>query len=111
MDDQSEVLARKLEGLTEASIDKLREVLALPVDADNGATLRAFVGAAGVALNAQLRADSMRLRALREDRALAALLALIAQQEGKVPPCPQPAGVGRVVSSDTVSADVIPFLA
>src|SRR5262249_16708121 len=102
--------AAKLEALTEASIDRLREVLRLPIDADNGALLRAIVGAAGTAINAQLRADAMRLRALREDKALAALLASIAAMEGKVPACPA-SDAADVVSAGTVSADVVPFLA
>lgn len=108
MDDRSELLARKLETLTEKSIDTLMGVLSLPIDADNGALLRALTAAANTGLNAQLRADAMRLRALREDSALAALLALIATKEGSIP-CEK--SVGRVVSAASVSADKVPYLA
>jgi hypothetical protein len=106
-DERSQELASKLDILTEASIDKLMEVLALPVDAENGASLRAQTSAANTGLNTQLRADAMRLRALREDKALVALLALIATQERIVPPCPA-SDAARVVDSGTVSADVVP---
>lgn len=108
MEDRSEDLARELEALTQASIERLRDVLRLPLDVDNAAVLRAITQAAGIGLNAQLRADSMRLRALRADTALAALLALIASKEGSVP-CDKSAG--RVVSAGSVSADVVPYLA
>jgi hypothetical protein len=105
-DDRSAQLAGKLEELTEASIDKLMDVLRQPVDVENGPLLRALTSAAAVGLNAQLRADSMRLRALRHDTALAALLALIAAKEVIVP-----CDAARAVTAGSVSADVIPYLA
>jgi len=108
-DDRAAALAAKLEELTEVSIDRLRAVLALPLDVDNGALLRAVTAAASIGLNAQLRADAMRLRALRDDRALAALLALIADKERVVPSCESSAG--RVVDAGTVSADLVPYVA
>lgn len=80
-----ERLAGKLSDVTERALDKLSELLAVPIDVENGSLLRAHATAAAVAINAQLRADSMRLRAAREDRAMAALLALIAAKEDHVP--------------------------
>ena len=110
MEDDNGTLARSLEALTAEAIAALRAVLRLPVDADNGAVLRAITAAAGIGLNAQLRADAMRLRALREDKAIAALLEVIRSQEGKVPAWPA-SDAARVVKRDTVSADTVPFLA
>ena len=80
-----ETLAGKLEGVTEASIDWIGALLAVPLDIENGHLMRAQVAAAGFALNAQLRADAMRLRALRDDKALSALIAVIASKERIVP--------------------------
>ena len=109
-DERSTELAGKLDELTEASIDKLMEILRCPVDVDNGPLLRALASAAGTGLNAQLRADAMRLRAMREDKTLAALLALIAAKEEVVPPCPE-RSAARVVDGASVSANVVPHLA
>lgn len=80
-----ERLAGKLEAVTEQALDKLSALMSEPVDVENGSLLRAQVTACAVAINAQLRADSMRLRALRQDTALAALLALIASKEKGIP--------------------------
>jgi len=83
--DGSERLAGKLEALTEASIDRLSLILGLPLDVENGALLRAQTMAAAVAINAQLRADSLRLRAARADLALDRLIELMRAKEATVP--------------------------
>lgn len=80
-----ERLAGKLADVTEQALDKLSELLRHPVDVENGSLLRAQATASAVAINAQLRADAMRLRAIREDRAMATLIALIASKEKGVP--------------------------
>ena len=89
MDDAASTrLAGKLEGLSEAAIDKLLAILQLPVDSENGHLLRAHVGAAHTALHTQLRADALRLRAQRDDKALEALIGILRQKEQKVPSHP-----------------------
>ena len=99
--DGSERLAGKLEALTEASIDRLSLILGLPLDVENGALLRAQTMAAAVAINAQLRADSLRLRAVRADMALDRLIELMRAKEGLVP-CdvkPEPTAALSVAST------------
>lgn len=83
--DNSRRLAQDLEGLSELSIKQLRMILELPLDAENGSLLRAKTNAAAVALNTQLRADALRLRAAREDKALERLVALIEAKRLVVP--------------------------
>ena len=78
-------LARDLAGVTQSSLDWIRDILALGVDDTNSALLRAQSASAGIAINAQLRADSLRLRAAREDKALERLVKLIAEKALTVP--------------------------
>lgn len=89
MEDRSTRLAEKLDGLSEAAIDKLREVIDRPagdeVGEDEGRLLRAQVAASLGALNTQVRVDAMRMRVAREDKALEKLLAIIASKETVVP--------------------------
>jgi hypothetical protein len=89
VDDLSTKLAAKLAGLSEASIDKLREVIGIPfgteITAEDGRLLRAHISAAIGALNTQVRVDAMRMRAIRADRALEELIAMIRAKELVVP--------------------------
>lgn len=96
MPDQSNVLATKLEALTDLALDKLDEVLRRtdPLDEDDGRLVRSQTSAAAVALNVQLRADSLRMRAARHDKALERLIELIAAKETTTP-----CGVERDASS------------
>jgi hypothetical protein len=88
-DETTSRLAKALEGVSELSITKIREILELPVgtpiDEDAGRLLRAHISAAAVALNTQLRADALKLRAARDDMALERLIATIRLKEGSVP--------------------------
>lgn len=102
-EDQSTRLAEKLQALTEAAIDKLSAVLAEPIDVENGALMRAQTTSAAVALNAQLRADALRLRAARADRTLERLLELIANKELTVPCDVKPART-EAISADTLAS-------
>ena len=78
-------LARDLASATQSGLDWLRDVLVQPVDCSNSALLRAQSAAAGIAINAQLRADSLRLRSAREDKALDRLVRLMAEKALTVP--------------------------
>jgi hypothetical protein len=84
-DDRSTKLAGELEGAAEQSIAWWRAVLQRPIDEENGSLLRAQGVAAAAAVNAQLRADAMRLRSMRVDAALEKLIQMLASKEGKVP--------------------------
>jgi len=79
------MLAEALERLSEISIEQLIEILRLPIDLENGHLLRAKTTAAMVGLNTQLRADHLRLRAAREDKALERLIALMQEKQLSVP--------------------------
>jgi hypothetical protein len=85
--DRSERLADELQCLSEESIAVLREVLgdSSPLGEDASRRVRAQITAAGIGLNTQLRADALRLRAVRQDKALERLLALIATKEASTP--------------------------
>lgn len=78
-------LAHALEGISGQAIDWIAKVLSLPIDTECAPLLRAQSAAAMTALNTQLRADALRLRAAREDKALEALLFRIAEQERRIP--------------------------
>jgi hypothetical protein len=84
-DDRSTKLAGELEGAAEQSIAWWRAILQRPIDEENGSLLRAQGVAAAAAVNAQLRADAMRLRSMRADRALERLLQKLTEQERIVP--------------------------
>lgn len=78
-------LAADLERVASKALTWLDEVLGKPIDEENAPLLRAQSSAAMTALNTQIRADSLRLRAQRQDAALDRLLAQIAAQEGRIP--------------------------
>lgn len=85
MEDHSTALASKLEDVTEQALDKLSAILRLPIDEENGSLLRAMTTASAVAINAQLRADALRLRAMHHDKALDRLVAAIKAKELTTP--------------------------
>lgn len=86
MDDQASTrIAQELQDVTELGLTWLRNVLTIPLDEENGHLLRAQGAATAVAINAQLRADAMRMRAMREDKALSRLIGLIQERRESVP--------------------------
>ena len=84
-DSASTRLAGKLEALSELAIDKLQAILSIPIDEENGHLLRAQGAAAHTALHTQLRADALRLRAQRSDKALETLMEILRRKEREVP--------------------------
>ena len=78
-------LARDLAVVTQSGLDWLGDILGQPVDCSNSALLRAQSAAAGIAINAQLRADCLRMRSAREDKALDRLCKLIEEKALTVP--------------------------
>lgn len=78
-------LAQDLENVTESALTWIKDVLARGIDEENSALLRAQSSASNIAINAQLRADALRLRAQRDDKALETLIKLVAQKEQLVP--------------------------
>jgi hypothetical protein len=74
-------LPTALEQVTRLGLKKLARVLRVPVDLTDGNLLRAQVTAAGVAINAQLRADEARLKAKASGDVLERLLAAIEKEK------------------------------
>ena len=79
---ERETLALELERLTCLGLQKLEQILRIPTDRGDGNLLRAQTAAAGLAINAQLRADETRLRHRAVDR-LSELLERVAEEERK----------------------------
>jgi hypothetical protein len=73
-------LSEHLEQVTRQGLRKLSRVLRLPTDIKDGNLLRSQVTAAGIAINAQLRADEQRLRAKVSGDVLGRLLAAIERE-------------------------------
>jgi hypothetical protein len=64
---ERETLAPELERVTWLGLQKLEQILRIPTDRGDGNLLRAQTAAAGLAVNAQLRADEAKL--LKEEKA------------------------------------------
>jgi hypothetical protein len=79
---ERETLAPELERVTWLGLQKLEQILRIPTDRGDGNLLRAQTAAAGLAVNAQLRADENRLRHRAVDR-LPELLERVAEEERK----------------------------
>jgi hypothetical protein len=83
-------LASKLETVSERAIEKLDEILALPLDPEHdqfAGLLRAQNAAANTALNTQIRVDEFQLRHRQTD-VLPRLLEIMAREEAKLPKLP-----------------------
>jgi hypothetical protein len=77
-------LAAELETVTRKGLKKLDQILELPTDPNDGNVLRAQTTAAGIAVNAQLRTDEIRLRQKVQGDVLERLLGLIEKKRGEV---------------------------
>jgi hypothetical protein len=78
-------LAAELEEVTRLALQKLDQILRLPTDRGDGNLLRAQTAAAGIAVNAQLRADETRLRQKQRGDVLERLAELIEQEKKLLP--------------------------
>lgn len=76
-------LPAALEAGTRLSIRKLVRILRIPTDESDGNLMRSQVTAAGIMINAQLRADEARLRAKATGDVLEKLLKLIDRKRGE----------------------------
>ena len=79
-----ETLAPDLERVTRLGLQKLEQILRIPTDRGDGNLLRAQTAAAGLAVNAQLRADETRMKQVGRRDALERLLAMIAEEKAKL---------------------------
>jgi hypothetical protein len=80
----AELLPRKLERVTMLGLEKLEQVLRIPTNHADGNLLRAQTTAAGIAVNAQLRADETRLRAKVQGDVLERLLKVIEREKTQI---------------------------
>ena len=79
-----ETLAPELERVTLLGLQKLEQILRIPTDCANGSLLRAQSAAAGLAVNAQLRADEAKLKQVRRTDIMERLIAMMKEEEAKM---------------------------
>jgi hypothetical protein len=79
-----ETLAPELEAVTRLGLQKLEQILQMPTDRANGNLLRAQTAAAGLAVNAQLRADETRMRQVRRRDIMELIKARMAEAEAEL---------------------------
>ena len=81
---EGETLAPQLEAVTRLGLQKIAQILALPTDCSDGNLLRAQTAAAGLAVNAQLRADETRMRQVRRRDIMELIKARMAEAEAEL---------------------------
>jgi hypothetical protein len=81
---ERETLAPELERVTWLGLQKLDQILRIPTDRGDGNLLRAQTAAAGIAVNAQLKADETRMKQVRRGDVLERILAMIAEEKAKM---------------------------
>jgi hypothetical protein len=79
-----ETLAPELERVTWLGLQKLEQILRIPTDRGDGNLLRAQTAAAGLAVNAQLRADETRLKQVRSRDIMERIIAMMKEEEAKM---------------------------
>jgi hypothetical protein len=77
---ERETLAPELERVTWLGLQKLEQILRMPTDRGDGNLLRAQTAAAGLAVNAQLRADEIRLKQAQRGDVLAKIIAVVEEE-------------------------------
>jgi hypothetical protein len=77
-------LAPELERVTGLALQKLDQILRIPTDRGDGNLLRAQTAAAGIAVNAQLRADEQRLKTKVQGDVLERLLKAMAEEKKRL---------------------------
>ena len=77
-------LAPELERVTGLALQKLDQILRIPTDRGDGNLLRAQTAAAGLAVNAQLRADEAKLKQARRPDVMERILAMIAEEKAQM---------------------------
>jgi len=88
--DVSGDLPSKLEAVTRLALREVGKVLKAPFDASDGVLTRNKVTAAGIAVNAQLRADEQQLRRKTSGDVLERLIKLMEEEKKKIPTGPIP---------------------
>jgi hypothetical protein len=81
---ERETLAPELERVTLLGLQKIEQILRLPTDPGDGNLLRAQTAAAGLAVNAQLRADQARMKQVPRKDIMERLIAMMKEEEAKL---------------------------
>jgi hypothetical protein len=81
---ERETLAPELERVTWLGLQKLEQILRLPTDRGDGNLLRAQTAAAGLAVNAQLRADETRMKQAPRKDIMKRIIAMIAEEKANL---------------------------
>jgi hypothetical protein len=79
-----ETLAPELAAATRLALEKMTQILKIPTDRGDGNLLRAQTAAAGIAVNAQLRADETRMKQVRRTDIMERLIAMMKEEEAKM---------------------------
>jgi hypothetical protein len=77
-------LAPELEAVTRLALEKMTQILKIPTDRGDGNLLRAQTAAAGLAVNAQLRADEAKLKQVRRGDIMERIRAMLAEEKAKL---------------------------
>ena len=70
--------------MTRLGLQKLAQILRIPTDRGDGNLLRAQTAAAGLAVNAQLRADETRMKQVRHTDVMERIIAMLAEEKAKL---------------------------
>ena len=81
---ERETLAPELERVTLLGLQKLEQILRIPTDRGDGNLLRAQTAAAGLAVNAQLRADQARMKQVRGRDIMERIIAMMKEEEANM---------------------------
>jgi acyl-CoA reductase-like NAD-dependent aldehyde dehydrogenase len=81
---ERETLAPELERVTWLGLQKLEQILRIPTDRGDGNLLRAQTAAAGLAVNAQLRADEAKLKQARRGDIMERILMRLREEKAKL---------------------------
>ena len=66
------------------ALEKMTQILKIPTDRGDGNLLRAQTAAAGLAVNAQLRADEAKLKQARRGDIMERIIAMLAEEKRKL---------------------------
>jgi hypothetical protein len=81
---ERETLAPELERVTWLGLQKLEQILRIRTDRGDGNLLRAQTAAAGLAINAQLRADEAKLKQTRRGDIMERIIAMMKEEKAKL---------------------------
>jgi hypothetical protein len=82
--ERGDSLAPELERVTWLGLQKLEQILRIPTDRGDGNLLRAQTAAAGLAVNAQLRADEAKLKQARRGDMMERIIAMLKEEKAKL---------------------------